>query len=175
MVHLDLFESRISHCADYLVGNIEKIPAANELFDIVLCVGSVLNYADPFLALNEFARVLRPGGLLIVEYERSGSFEYRFKDNFSRNCCRIETFYGNAATHLWVYSDEFFDGILSSANFSLRAERRFHALSSVALAITNSSAKASLFTFADGWLAQIWPFRNIASNRMLVVEKLPAQ
>jgi SAM-dependent methyltransferase len=172
MTHLDLFESRVSHCSDFLVGDIAKIPAGDAAFDVVLCVGSVINYADPLRAIREFSRVLRMGGLLILEYERSASFEYLGKGSFSRGCCRVDTFYGNAPTKIWVYGDGFINGLLASSGFSPIREKRFHAISSIALAIFGSPAIASKFTLGDPIIAQIWPFRAIASNRILAIEKL---
>lgn len=172
MVHLDLFESRIDHCEHRLVGDIAQIPAENSSFDVVLCVGSVINYADPSRAIPELARVLRPHGLLIIEYERSGSFEYLLKHGSPRGCCRVETFYGNVVTHVWVYGDGFFDGLLSASALNQLAESRFHALSSVALGLFRSPAAATRFTVGDQTLAQRWPFKAIASNRILAVEKL---
>src|ERR1019366_2593852 len=171
MTHLDLFESRIAHLNQRLVGDIARIPATDNTFDVVLCVGSVVNYADPLLAIREFSRVLRKGGLLVIEYERSASFEYLSRNGFSRGCCRMETFYGNAATHVWVYGDGFMDGLLAASGFERITETRFHALSSIALALSKSPAFATRFTFGDRTLAQIWPFKTIASNRMLAVEK----
>jgi hypothetical protein len=116
--------------------------------------------------------VLRSGGLLILEYERSASFEYLRRNGFSRACCRVETFYGKVPTWVWVYGDGFIDGLLAASGFDRIIEARFHALSSVVLALTKSPAIAARFTFGDQAIAQIWPFRAIASNRILAVEKL---
>lgn len=172
MVHLDLFESRIAQCPQRLVGDISQIPAPDDSFDVVLCVGSVINYADPSRAIPELARVLRPRGLLIIEYERSGSFEYLLRSGLSRGCCRVETFYGAVSTHVWVYGDGFFDGLLTASNLHGLEETRFHALSSVVLGLVKSPAAATRFTFGDRTIAQLWPFKAIASNRILAVEKL---
>jgi SAM-dependent methyltransferase len=172
MTHLDLFESRIANCQSRLVGDISGIPADPGSFDVLICVGSVVNYADPLLAIREFSRVLRPGGLLILEYERSASFEYIKKNGFSNGCCRVETFYGRVPTNIWVYGDGFIDGLMAASGFERVAETRFHALSSVVLAATKSPTFAARFTPGDRVIAQIWPFRTIASNRILAVEKI---
>lgn len=44
MVHLDLAAERIAHFPNCIVGNISTIPTPDASFDVVLCVGSVLNY-----------------------------------------------------------------------------------------------------------------------------------
>ena len=171
MTHLDLFESNLRNVETGLVANIGDIPVESSYFDIVICVGSVINYADPIRAIRELARVLRIGGLLILEYERSASFEHLRLAQTCPACIRVESFYGSLATHLWVYGDGFINGLLAASGFSLLTERRFHALSSVALAITKSPRIASKFTPGDSFLAQCWPLRLIASNRILALEK----
>jgi SAM-dependent methyltransferase len=175
MTHLDLFESKIAACEDYIVGDISSIPASNDSFDVILCVGSVLNYADPLSAIRELSRVLRTGGLLILEYERSASPEYFRENAFRRNCCRVRTFYGTAPTYLWVYGDGFIDGLLSAFGFGRVAEKKFHILSSIMYALTGSVQVAARFAVADSILARVWPFNRAAANRILAVEKLADQ
>jgi SAM-dependent methyltransferase len=172
MIHLDLAPTRISRFPGYIVGDISEIPAEDSLFDVVLCVGSVLNYGNPVSGLREFQRVLRPGGILILEYERSGSPEYWQEHGLSSACTLVDSFYGSIKTQLWVYADRFIDELLKTHHFKTLKERRFHGLSSILLAITSSPKIASRFTFADQHLSRIWPFRYVASNRMLAVKKL---
>lgn len=172
MTHLDLFESNLGNVEERLVANIADIPSENRSFDVAICVGSVLNYADPVRAIRELERVLRSGGVLILEYERSGSFEHLMAAKGGRSCVRVLTFYGDSTTHLWVYSDGFIDGLLSVSGFCCLAQRRFHALSSVVLAATRSAQIGSWFTLGDRFLAQRWPLRAIASNRILALKKL---
>jgi SAM-dependent methyltransferase len=154
MTHLDLFDSKLVTTQQRLIANVGDIPADNNSFDIVICVGSVINYADPVRAIREFSRVIRPDGLLILEYERSASFEHLWNNRGSRSCLRVKTFYGSLATYLWVYADGFIDGLLSASGFKPITEFRFHALSSVVLAATNSPRIASLFTWGDSVMAQ---------------------
>jgi SAM-dependent methyltransferase len=172
MLHLDLLASRISHLPRFVVANVSEIPADDSSFDVVLCVGSVLNYTNPIHAIREFCRVLRSGGLLILEYERSGCVEYWRKYGLSAACVRVESFYGAARTQLWVYGDEFINGLLAIHSFKTQKEARFHGVSSMVLAITGSPHVASRFVWRDRKLANLWPIRNMASNRILAVEKL---
>ena len=175
MVHLDLTAARVAQFPNFIVGDISQIPIDDASFDVVLCVGSVLNYGNPILAIHEFQRVLRPGGLLVLEYERSGSPEYWSKHGASSACVRVDTFYGRVKTQLWAYGDEFIDGLLTIHSFSKLAEIRFHGLSSLALALTGSPRLASHCSFGDKILTNLWPVRHLASNRMLAVEKLAHQ
>jgi SAM-dependent methyltransferase len=175
MVHLDLLATNIVRFSDYIVADICSIPAEASSFDVVFCVGSVLNYSNPVLGIRELGRVLRPGGLLILEYERSGSPEYWWKHGPSAVCVCVDTFYGRVETQLWAYGDQFIDTLLVGQGLQTVKEFRFHAISSIILALTGSPTIASRFVLADSGIANIWPFKHVASNRMLAVKKPAGQ
>lgn len=49
-----------------VVGNAQKLPFANGSFDTVFCSQVLEHVPEPWLALAEFQRVLKPGGRLIL-------------------------------------------------------------------------------------------------------------
>jgi SAM-dependent methyltransferase len=49
-----------------IVSDITAIPRASSSFDVVLCTEVLEHVPDPLKALDEFARLLRPGGKLIM-------------------------------------------------------------------------------------------------------------
>lgn len=49
-----------------IVSDIVAIPVENASFDVVLCVEVLEHLPDPVKALEEFMRVLKPGGILIL-------------------------------------------------------------------------------------------------------------
>jgi SAM-dependent methyltransferase len=56
--------------------DVAALPYPDGAFDVVSCCGSTLSFvADPDTALAEIARVLRPGGRLLVEYEHRWSLD----------------------------------------------------------------------------------------------------
>jgi MPBQ/MSBQ methyltransferase len=57
-------------------GTVEALPYADACFDVVVCCGSTLSFVDdPERALAEIARVLRPGGRVLLECEHRPSLD----------------------------------------------------------------------------------------------------
>ena len=79
MYHMDIVENKICHFPHWKVASAEEIPFLDEEFDIVICVGTVINYCDAASVIKELARVLKKGGILYLEFEASGSVEYIFQ------------------------------------------------------------------------------------------------
>ena len=50
----------------WLVGDAGRLPLADAAFDAVLCIEAMFHFADRGQFLGEAARVLRPGGVLVV-------------------------------------------------------------------------------------------------------------
>ena len=57
--------------AELLRGNLEELPAEDGAFDLVLCVQVVEHLLEPERGLRELARVLAPGGTLIVSTDHA--------------------------------------------------------------------------------------------------------
>jgi SAM-dependent methyltransferase len=81
---IDIAERPLAACRDRYPGRElflalaegERIPFADHSFDAVLSVGGFNFYSDPERALNEMARVTRPGGRVVVADERPDLFEW---------------------------------------------------------------------------------------------------
>jgi ubiquinone/menaquinone biosynthesis C-methylase UbiE len=50
---------------DY-ISDITTIPVASESFDVILCTEVLEHVSEPIKAVNEFRRILRPGGTLLL-------------------------------------------------------------------------------------------------------------
>jgi len=127
MYHLDIALNRIAHLPKHCVGSIEKIPFNDNFFDAIICVGTVINYTPkPEVAISELSRVLKPNGLLILEYERSGSGvitkEHRNQDKFLYK----HTYFGKSHEN-YLYSDKFVKGLLKKNNLAIKNFTNFHA------------------------------------------------
>ena len=73
--HLDIAERLLPRGGKSVAGSAEALPFLSGSFDAVICVGSVINYCDAVPVCRETARVLRPGGWLLLEFESSESGE----------------------------------------------------------------------------------------------------
>lgn len=73
---------------DYVEGDAMALPFREAIFDVVSIAFGIRNVADPAAAVGEFARVLRPGGrLVILEFDRPANpFMRWFNDLY---CARI--------------------------------------------------------------------------------------
>lgn len=59
---------------DFLQGNASRIPFHENTVNFIICVLSFKNFKEPLKCLNEFYRVLKPGGMaLIMDLNRNAS------------------------------------------------------------------------------------------------------
>jgi ubiquinone/menaquinone biosynthesis C-methylase UbiE len=59
---------------DFLQGNAARMPFQENTFKFIICVLSFKNFKEPLKCLNEFYRVLKPGGTaLIMDLNRNAS------------------------------------------------------------------------------------------------------
>lgn len=131
MVHLDIADNKINFFENYIVSSIEDIPVESNKYDYVICVGSVLNYTQIIPSLNELYRVLKPGGYLIVEFERTNSAGLWFTSNYGKNCVYKKYKYNSQEHGLWLYSEKFILQTLEVMGMKKIDIFRFHSLSSV--------------------------------------------
>jgi SAM-dependent methyltransferase len=65
-------------------GSAERLPFRDESFDKVYCKGAVDHFYDPWNALREMVRVLRPGGRLVISVANFESLGCRLGKLYNR-------------------------------------------------------------------------------------------
>lgn len=110
-IHLDIVEKNLFPSFS-ICGNIQNLPFCDNSFEFIICVGSVINYCDAPSALAEISRVLRPTGYLILEFDKSESFEFLFTGSWRKPASVVRTFYLDDEDVVWVYSEPFVEGLL---------------------------------------------------------------
>lgn len=126
MYHVDIADEKIKDVKNAVIASIENLPFNDNFFNNILCVGSVLNYCDALMAISELARVLKPNGNLILEYESSWGFEYLGKSCYKSDACIITTEYIEKKHNQWLYSPNYISAILKNHNLLIKDKYPFH-------------------------------------------------
>ena len=171
MIHLDIVDNKIKHFDDFIVSSIDNIPLPDNSIDIVICVGSVLNYADGARSITEFSRILKIAGIMILEFERSNSAEFLFHKEHNRLLFTKEYEYNKQKHLLWMYSEQYILKLLKACDFKIIHKKRFHTLSSLFYRFRMMDQKAAKFACYDGILSGISYF--LAHNCILTAKKIP--
>lgn len=169
IIHMDIIEEYINLFENYLVGSIEKIPLQDCSVDCVICVGSVINYVDIQKAMSEFSRILKPNGILILEYERSNSAEFLFTKKYAKTVFMQTYQYNNQTHYLWMYDEKFVLQLAEFYKFCCIKKYRFHSISSLLFRFGLSEKKAAKCSKFDNWSQPFSYF--FAHNEILIFEK----
>lgn len=165
----DIAEKKLSTSQHPIHASITELPCQSGSFDFVICVGSVLNYCDAVKAISELSRVLRSGGRIILEFERSHSAEFLFTKHYGQDVFRKHYLYGENTHSLWLYSEAYIDKILNSHSLRIDNKLRFHTVSSLVARFTQNEAKAARLMRHDHWLRKLSAF--LAHNVIYVIHK----
>ena len=63
---LSVARHKLGEGVELVQGDAERLPFADGAFDVVLCCDSFHHYPNPRAVLAQFARVLQPGGILLL-------------------------------------------------------------------------------------------------------------
>lgn len=169
-IHVDIVDTKIKDKQKFIVSNIETLEL-NEKVDMVLCVGSVLNYTDPVRAIKNFSKLLKTGGYLLIEFEKSTSLEFIFHKSFNEQVAIIHTFYGNHEEKLKVFSERYIQSIIQYNKFILMRTERFHIASPLIFRLVKQPNFAARFGHLDIIFKYINPLNYFSSNVIYFCQK----
>jgi SAM-dependent methyltransferase len=154
-----------------VVADAEHLPFADGSVDHVICVGSVVNYCDPVAVVRQLSRVLRPGGLLLIEFESSTSAEYLGRPEYGLGTILVTTVYQGRPEKLWLYRPSFIESLLSANGFSILNDEGVHALTALAYRLVQNENWSMALAALDWRLDLSGPLRSFACNRLLFAQK----
>lgn len=169
MIYMDIIPEYVELFKDYLVGSIEKIPLPDNSVDCIICVGSVINYADIQKSFSEFSRILNSNGTLILEFERSNSAEFLFTSEYAKTVFMQRYRYNNQTHYLWMYNERFVIHLAEYYQLSCIKKYRYHCISSLLYRLGFSEDKVARYS---KWDRMIQPFSYpLAHNEILILKK----
>jgi ubiquinone/menaquinone biosynthesis C-methylase UbiE len=117
--------------ADFRQANLEALPFADGEFDLVLCSQVIEHVLDPDLAIGELARVLRPGGTLVISTDNARNVVTRTLNaprTAAVRALRLRGARGRVESPATPYTPAMFRALLERGGFTVeRLETfRFH-------------------------------------------------
>lgn len=170
--HVDIAEKRLVGLGNATVASIENLPFADNIFDGCICVGSVINYCSAMTAISELLRVIKPGGMLILEFESSNSYEYRYSDIYGKASSTVSVNYGQPNHQQWVYSFQYIKSICVACGTKAEAARYFHIISAYKLGSGLDENAAAEYARYDALVSKLPYIRQHASNIIFRCMKL---
>lgn len=169
--HVDVAEQKIKNLPNSYVGNIENLMFEDNMFDVCICVGSVINYCDAFVVIAELSRVLKKDGFLILDFDQSYSFEFLGTPSFKKAADIVETFNSGYVDKTWIYSPQYIYKILKQRKLKICDIKKYHMLSPLYYRIIHDENRAAKFAKFDRYVSHIPILKNLSCNIILCSQK----
>ena len=170
-IQLDLIPSALEHATRAIVADVHNIPIRTAAVEAVLCVGGVVNYVSLPEALAEIERVLRPDGILVLEYERLRTLQFAGTKKFDRHVSPEPTTYRGGGHLLWRYSDAYVMGTLRAHSFEVLQGTPFHLLTPLLLRLHVPSFVIAAAAKLDPLLRRTGVFARLSANHVVIAKR----
>jgi len=170
--HVDIVPTLIKDKRFSIVADAESLPFLKGTFDAVICVGSVVNYCSLLEVIIELIRVTKRGGLIILDFETSDSWEYLFTKNWRKNISITSTFFQGTTEKIWTYSRNYVKNVIDNSGGKILDEKSIHGFSSFALLALRNSYIASYFEWLDQLFIENTFISKGACNCIIIFEKV---
>lgn len=169
-VNIDISLRQCRDIRQSVVADIESIPFANNIFDTVLCVGAVINYCEPYVAIPELFRVAKPGGLVVIDFETTQSAELLFSSHWGKRVSVIERKYADRSDKTLLFSVEHIKRIVEQ-NGTVNKVHRYHTATAAWLWATRKTQIPNAILSLDAFFSRAPIVRTLASNSIFVCQK----
>jgi SAM-dependent methyltransferase len=173
-IDVDILISPIRKAPKGLLSNIENLPLAPESIDAVVCVGSVINYNYAHSVIREFGRILRPDGILILEFENSKSLEFLGSEIFGTDVHSVHRRYKGHKHLLSLYSEAYILELLDKNKFRVERRLGFHLISPLLLRLTSNLTLSALAAKLDSLARLSFSLDRLASNVLYACRRYSA-
>ena len=167
MTHVDIAAEKLKSIPDAVISSIEDMPFTASVFNRIICVGSVINYCDASATITEFSRVLKPNGMLILEFENSGGYEYKGTPVYTKSAGIVTVKFQGQDHQQWLYSLPYIKSLLKANSFYIENIYAFQIFSSFALHLCGDDAKAAKYARLD-WIARKVPQISAHANNFII-------
>ena len=123
VIPVDLFPTPLGRRRFSVCCSIAALPFPNELFGAVVCMGEVLGYCDPAQAIDEFSRILEPGGMLICDYGSTRSIRHLFTSVHGRAAHMVTIDYNEEPERIWIFDPSYIASLLDFSGFVAVTEK----------------------------------------------------
>lgn len=169
--HTDIAYEKIKNIPNSYLSNAESLPFSNDFFDGGICVGSVINYCDPYKVIGEISRTLKSSSNFVLDFEQSRSFQFINTPNFNADAVIIESFNSGNKDKVWVFSEQYMYNIIKSFGLKIHSIQYFHMLSPLIYKMTQNEQYAAKFSTLDKFLKYIPYLHKISCNVILTIQK----
>jgi SAM-dependent methyltransferase len=172
ILHIDIAGEKLTHLKQSIIASVESIPLPDQSLDVILCVGSVINYCDPVKVLSEFTRLLKSGSHLILEFENSFTFELLGKSSFNKKATLVNTFYKGKEEKIWFFSESYIKQLAKLNGLELIKIERCHILSPLAYRILGDDTISAQYAQFDQICSCIPFLKKFSSNSIFLLKKI---
>ena len=168
--HVDLAESKLKGKKNAVVANVINLPYVDDCFDVILLVGCVLSYCEVDKTFRELSRVLKPGGYIIADYERSGSAALPF---FLRNLDVFQARYKYVGkTHKsYLFSDKYIVRMLEKNHLQKLQSMRCNVIYAMMCWFVPQRIMKKFYS-KDPTLSKNKFWRRFAQNEIFIAKKV---
>jgi len=170
--HVDIAFERIKHLDNAYHCSAENIPFENNFFDGGLCIGSVIDYCDPFLVIHEIGRTLKKNAKFILDFEQSKSWQFIGTPKFNSAASIITSFNNFQEDKVWIFSIEHIKKILYINNLKIINIKYFHNITPLIYRIVKNEQISAKFCVLDKICSKLPYLKTISCNVILTIQKV---